>query len=224
MDGNDKTVVVRIGGEGGEGTITLGDLFTRIAAYSGLEVYSFRTYPAEIRGGQVMYQTRLGVDRVMTEGDEANVLVAMNYQAWVEEHNDLCKDAALVYEASIDVPGTDHRGYPIPAERIAEELDWPRSKNFVLLGALTWFFRLEIDGAENLVVRTTLRPPGEFEAAIRALYEAGAGGQSDVFAVAAVLSRYRADVRLAGGPWVVQRPLLRALAGIATMLGRNPLR
>ena len=79
------------------------------------------------------------------------------------------------------------------------------------------------DGAENLVVRTTLRPPGEFEAAIRALYEAGAGGQSDVFAVAAVLSRYRADVRLAGVPWVVQRPLLRALAGIATMLGRKPL-
>jgi quercetin dioxygenase-like cupin family protein len=79
------------------------------------------------------------------------------------------------------------------------------------------------DGAENLVVRTTLRPPGEFEAAIRALYEAGAGGQPDVFAVAAVLSHHRADVRLAGLPWVVQRPLLRVFAGIATMLGRNPL-
>jgi mannose-6-phosphate isomerase-like protein (cupin superfamily) len=79
------------------------------------------------------------------------------------------------------------------------------------------------DGAETLVVRTTLRPPGEFEAAIRALYEAGAGGQPDPFAVAAVLSRYRADVRLAGLPWVVQRPLLRVFAGLATMLGRNPL-
>ncbi|WP_158545705.1 cupin domain-containing protein [Haloferax sp. Atlit-19N] len=79
------------------------------------------------------------------------------------------------------------------------------------------------DGAENLVVRTTLRPPGEFEAAIRALYEAGAGGQPDLFAVAAVLSHYRADVRLAGLPWVIQRPLLRVFAGLATMLGRSPL-
>jgi mannose-6-phosphate isomerase-like protein (cupin superfamily) len=79
------------------------------------------------------------------------------------------------------------------------------------------------DGAENLVVRTTLRPPGEFEAAIRALYEAGAGGQPDPFAVAAVLSHHRADVRLAGLPWVLQRPLLRVFAGLATMLGRNPL-
>ncbi|WP_407067199.1 cupin domain-containing protein [Haloarcula regularis] len=30
-------------------------------------------------------------------------------------------------------------------------------------------------GTDTLVVRTTLRPPGEFEAAIRALYDAGAG-------------------------------------------------
>ncbi len=96
----DATVVVRIAGEGGEGTITLGDLFTRIAACSGLEVYSFRTYPAEIRGGQVMYQTRLGIDRVMTEGDEANVLVAMNQQAWIEEHEDLCKNAAIISSSS----------------------------------------------------------------------------------------------------------------------------
>ena len=78
-------------------------------------------------------------------------------------------------------------------------------------------------GDDILVVRTTLRPPGEFESATRALYEAGAGGRPDLFVVAAVLSHYRADVRLAGVPWVVQRPLLRALAGIATMLGRKPL-
>ena len=77
---------------------------------------------------------------------------------------------------------------------------------------------------DTLVVRTTLRPPGEFESAIRALYEAGAGGQPDLFAVAAVLSHYREDVRLAGIPWWLQLPLLSALARIGTLLGRNPLR
>ena len=78
-------------------------------------------------------------------------------------------------------------------------------------------------GTDTLVVRTTLRPPGEFEAAIRVLYEVGAGGHPDLLAVAAVLSHHRADVRLAGLPWWLQRPLLSALAGIATALGRNPL-
>ncbi|MBN1247554.1 MAG: 2-oxoacid:acceptor oxidoreductase subunit alpha [Anaerolineae bacterium] len=160
---DDTTVVVRIGGEGGEGTITLGDLFTRIAAVSGLEVYSFRTYPAEIRGGQVMYQTRLGLDRVMTEGDEAHVLVAMNRQAWVEEHGDLCRNAALVCEASADIPENNNRQYPIPAEKIAEALDWSRGKNFVLLGALIWFFRLDINGAEKLVKERMGRHPESLE-------------------------------------------------------------
>ena len=97
MQEDNPTIVIRVAGEGGEGTITLGDLLTRVAAYSGLEVYSFRTYPAEIRGGQVMYQTRLGLSRVMTEGDEANVLVAMNRHAWPDERGDLRQGAALSY-------------------------------------------------------------------------------------------------------------------------------
>ncbi|HQJ11993.1 MAG TPA: 2-oxoacid:acceptor oxidoreductase family protein, partial [Anaerolineae bacterium] len=65
---NVKTVVVRVGGEAGEGTVTLGEMFTRVAALDGLEVYTFRTYPAEIKGGQVLFQTRLGIERVLCEG------------------------------------------------------------------------------------------------------------------------------------------------------------
>jgi quercetin dioxygenase-like cupin family protein len=79
-------------------------------------------------------------------------------------------------------------------------------------------------GDDTLVVRTTLRPPGEFESAIRALYEASAGREPDVLAVAAVLSHYRTDVRLSAVPWFLQRPLLSVLARISTVLGRNPVR
>lgn len=157
MTSSDETVVVRVGGEGGEGTITLGDLFTRIAAYSGLEIYSFRTYPAEVRGGQVMYQTRLGTERVMTEGDEADVLVAMNQQAWFEEHEDLCKNAVLIFEAGLSIPDNGHRHYPVPAARISQELDWTMGKNFVFLGALIWFFRLDYNLAEKTVRRLMQR-------------------------------------------------------------------
>ncbi len=169
MEQPDATVVIRIAGEGGEGTITLGDLFTRIAAYSGLEIYSFRTYPAEVKGGQVMYQTRLGLDRVMTEGDEANVLVAMNQQAWIEEHEHLCRNAAIICEASVRVPNDAHRGFPVPAEAIALELDWARGKNFVLLGALTWFFRLDLDAAADMVRQRMKHHPESLERNLAAL-------------------------------------------------------
>ena len=43
----------------GEGIVTIGEIFVRIAAFSGLEVYTFRTYPAEILGGHVTFQARI---------------------------------------------------------------------------------------------------------------------------------------------------------------------
>jgi mannose-6-phosphate isomerase-like protein (cupin superfamily) len=73
-----------------------------------------------------------------------------------------------------------------------------------------------------LVVRTTLRPPGGYEAAIRALYDLGAGGRPDPLGIAAVLYRHREDIRLAGVPWRLQRPILRVLAVVARALGRGP--
>lgn len=78
------------------------------------------------------------------------------------------------------------------------------------------------DGEKRLVVQTTLRPPGEFEAAIRALYGLATDGEPDSLGAAAVLYRHREDVRLASIPWNLQRPLLRVLAGIARILGRGP--
>jgi hypothetical protein len=42
--------------------------------------------------------------------------------------------------------------------------------------------------------------------------------------MAAVLSHYRADVRLAAVPWWLQTPLLSVLARVSTVLGRNPVR
>ena len=57
---SNMSFVIRIGGEAGEGIVTIGEVFVRIAAFAGLEVFTFRTYPAEILGGHVVYQARIG--------------------------------------------------------------------------------------------------------------------------------------------------------------------
>lgn len=171
MESCDDTVVIRIGGEGGEGTITLGDIFTRIAARSGLEVYSFRTYPAEIQGGQVLYQLRLGLDRVLSEGDEANVLVALNEPAWHEGSVDMCPHSAVIFEATLNIPGAKEHRFPIPAEEIASSNDWARGKNFVLLGALIWFFRLDMEKAEDMVHQLMGRHPESLQKNLRVMQQ-----------------------------------------------------
>ena len=55
-----KSVVIRLAGESGEGVISSGDILTQAAARGGYWTQTFRTYPAEIKGGPCMYQVRMG--------------------------------------------------------------------------------------------------------------------------------------------------------------------
>ncbi|MFP4346171.1 MAG: 2-oxoacid:acceptor oxidoreductase subunit alpha [Anaerolineales bacterium] len=168
-----ETVVVRMGGEAGEGTITLGDLYTRIAARSGLEVYTLRTYPAEIRGGQVLFQTRVGIDRVLSEGDAADVLVAMNKNAWTENRDELKGEGVFVYDPSAleEVDAGGRTTYRIPAEELAQSIEWLRGKNLVMVGALVWFFRFDFETAEKVVRERMARHAEALEKNLQALRE-----------------------------------------------------
>ena len=58
-----KSVVIRLAGESGEGVISSGDILTQAAARGGYWTQTFRTYPAEIKGGPCMYQVRMGDER-----------------------------------------------------------------------------------------------------------------------------------------------------------------
>ena len=170
---NVRTVVVRIGGEAGEGTVTLGDMFTRVAARDGLEVYTFRTYPAEIKGGQVLFQTRLGTERVLSEGDAADVLVAMNKQGWEENLNDFHPHGILIYDPDA-VPNPEARGrqvYPVPVTKISKSFDFVRGKNLVMVGALTWFFRFNLKTAQAVVQKSMGRHADVLEKNLQALTE-----------------------------------------------------
>ncbi|MBX0312246.1 MAG: 2-oxoacid:acceptor oxidoreductase family protein, partial [Sulfurihydrogenibium sp.] len=44
-------LTIKFAGEGGEGVISAGDFTMRAATYLGLEVVTFKSFPAEIKGG-----------------------------------------------------------------------------------------------------------------------------------------------------------------------------
>jgi len=46
-------VIIRIAGEGGDGVISCGELLAQAAARTAYHVFTFVTYPAEMRGGYV---------------------------------------------------------------------------------------------------------------------------------------------------------------------------
>lgn len=140
-------LIIRVAGEGGEGIISSGDFIAAACARAGLEVYTFKTFPAEIKGGYAMYQVRTSADRIFNQGDTFDVFCAFNGEAYELNKHLLTPGTAFVY----DYPGGDFEpdeipagvhAYPIPMSKTAKGLKSYRSKNMVALGALSVLFNI----------------------------------------------------------------------------------
>src|SRR6185503_3864655 len=99
-----SNLTVRIAGEGGEGVISTGELFTTAVARTRRDVFTFRTYPAEIKGGPAMFQVRYADHPVLSVGDRLDVLLAFNEEAVDLHAEELKKDGLLIYDSTVFDP------------------------------------------------------------------------------------------------------------------------
>jgi 2-oxoglutarate ferredoxin oxidoreductase subunit alpha len=133
------TLLLRLGGESGiDNAISAGDVLTLSAARTGYHVHTFRTYPAEIKGGPVMFQLRVGVQPVPSLGDQLDVLLAFNQEAWDLHHAALRPDGILVYDPGMHEAPESFQGtaYGIPLDEMSRDLNLRKGKNLIALGAL----------------------------------------------------------------------------------------
>jgi len=147
-------LILRIAGESGEGIITIGETVARIAAREGLDVLTFRTFPAEIRGGPCMIQVRLSERKSSYHGEKADLLVCLNQEALEENLSDLKDGGVLLCEAEIE--GVEEEfsrtTYRVPFERIAvREIGSRISKNIVVLGTLSALLGIPRKRIEELI-------------------------------------------------------------------------
>jgi 2-oxoglutarate ferredoxin oxidoreductase subunit alpha len=135
-----NTLLVRLGGESGiDNAISAGDVLTRSMARSGYHVHTFRTYPAEIKGGPVMFQLRVGVRPVPSLGDQLDVLLAFNEEAWELHGEALRPDGLLIFDpGEHDAPAAfKGTALGIPLDRMSKDLNLRKGKNLIALGALS---------------------------------------------------------------------------------------
>jgi 2-oxoglutarate ferredoxin oxidoreductase subunit alpha len=147
-------LLVRMGGESGiDNAISAGDVLTLSVARSGYHVHTFRTYPAEIKGGPVMFQLRAGVLPVPSLGDQLDVLLAFNEEAWDLHHSDLRPDGVLIYDpGEHDAPeGFRGTAYGIPLDRMARDLNLRKGKNLIALGTLAALFGFDFQQLQDTV-------------------------------------------------------------------------
>ncbi len=146
--------VFRVGGEGGEGVISTGELLTLTLARSGYEIYTFRTYPAEIKGGHANYQVRASDKLLLSQGAAVDVLVAFNEEAYQKHIEDVRSGGVLIYDSdSFTPPASDGIiVYPVPLTSLAtEKVGIKLTKNIVVLGVLSGLFDIPFEKFEGLV-------------------------------------------------------------------------
>ncbi|MEO5332747.1 MAG: 2-oxoacid:acceptor oxidoreductase subunit alpha [Magnetococcus sp. YQC-5] len=152
----ENDLIIRVAGEGGEGIVSTGDFIAAACARAGLEVYTFKTFPAEVRGGYCMYQIRVSSDRVYNQGDTFDVICVFNGEAYELNKHLLKPGTTMVY----DGPGGDFEpdaipegvtAYAIPMSQAAKELGSYRSKNMVAMGALSALFNINEDTLKQVL-------------------------------------------------------------------------
>src|SRR5262245_3137028 len=160
-------VALRLVGESGEGAVSLGDLAVKMFVTMGLDVYTFQTFPAEIKGGTVMYQIRARSGTVLSHGDYADVLVALNDEGFDLFGDGLREDGILLYDSDVftptDQPGRTFYALPISTlakaekEAVRHEIEGealkrlPAPKNIVGLGALLRLVNAPLEPAEQYI-------------------------------------------------------------------------
>ncbi len=150
-----EDLVVRIGGEGGDGVISMGEILSRAVVRAGLNIHSFRTFPAEIRGGLAMFQIRASGGPTLSLKQRVDILLSFNQEAHDAYARYLKDDGTLLYDPKLCTPdGSGRRAgaRELPLEDImTQTVGDAKGKNVVALGALTYLYDIPLDYAHAII-------------------------------------------------------------------------
>ncbi len=197
-------VVIRFAGDSGDGMQLTGDRFTAETAGFGNDLSTLPNFPAEIRapagtlGGVSSFQLHFADHDILTPGDAADVLVAMNPAALKANLADLRPGGELLVnsdefgaraltKAGYDSSPLDdgslqgYRVHPVPLTSLTVEAlkefgltrkEAERAKNMFALGLLSWMYHRPTEGTERFLKAKFAKKP-QIAAANIAAFKAG---------------------------------------------------
>lgn len=146
----------RVAGESGEGVISAGEIATLAISDIGYNVFTFESYPAEIKGGHCWFQVRSSTDEVLSAGSAVDCLCAFN-QEGIDKHLDAVRPGGVVLYDPGQVKEIPEKPdlcvYPIEFDAIVKEkVGSLKAKNVFAVSAFAALFDVP---AEN--IKTTMR-------------------------------------------------------------------
>ena len=165
---NDRDFVVRFAGDGGQGVVTASDMLARAAATVGYHVLTFATFPSQILGGPTWTQTRISPNEIKSVGDDLDILVALNLEAYHTHAEEVRDGGVVIYDSKFELP-EEQRALGIPLDALAKEAGESRSANMVLMGALAHLVNMPQEYFENFITQRFKGRDAIVEANLKAL-------------------------------------------------------
>src|SRR5947209_5987082 len=153
-------VTIGIGGAAGDGIDKSSETLAKTEARSGLYAYSFNSYQSVIRGGHIWLRLRLGQEKVFSQGDHLNALIALNQDSIERHAPEVESGGAILFNADklrVNIPIRDNvLTVPLPISQLTKPLGAvaPVMQNTVAVGALIFLFGLNFEVASSVLADT----------------------------------------------------------------------
>ncbi len=142
--------VVRFAGEGGQGVVTSAEGLAQASTQVGYHALTYATFPSQILGGPTWTQARIRTEPVLSSGDQVDVLVAFNEEAY-ETHAEEVRDGGVIIYNSDDFTMTDPRSFGLAIDTLARSTGNNRAANMVVIGALAQLVHMPQEYLEDFV-------------------------------------------------------------------------
>lgn len=175
-----RDFVVRFAGEGGQGVVTSAEGLAQSSTQVGYHALTFATFPSQILGGPTWTQARISVDPVLAPGDDVNVLVAFNRDAYDEHEGDVREDGVVIFDSNEFELEGDSRSFGLPFEELAKSTGNNRAANMVIMGALAHLINMPQEHLISFVEQRFTRGRNEDAQIIKSNIEALNLGRSHI--------------------------------------------
>ena len=172
-----KTVSVWVGGAAGDGIASVGESLAKIFARNGLHVYAYNSYQSVIRGGHTWWQMRAGSEKVYTQPENCDLLIALNQDSIDQHALGVEKGGGILFnmdklQVRPDQLVNGAQSMGLPMSKLAK---LPIMQNTVATGAFMFLTDLPLESLEKaLTERFAKKKPEVVQAnmeAARAGYE-----------------------------------------------------
>jgi 2-oxoglutarate ferredoxin oxidoreductase subunit alpha len=148
----DSSVNIVIGGEAGQGLVTVGDFLAKALVRAGYEIVVTQDYQSRVRGGHNTYAVRVSPEPVHGPRETIDLLVALNAETVALHKGQLTARALVIAGDSVDLSGAP--GLAVPFKSLCPK---PIFENMAALGVLSRLLCLDAAWIKGIISETFAR-------------------------------------------------------------------